>query len=98
MVIHLDNDLKRRILREPYDHWVAGHPRRDETTRRIQCNYFWPLGRAWIAQCIKGCATCQQNKNLTHVIKTPLYKITVLENAPPFIQITMNLITRLSKS
>src|SRR6266853_6139124 len=39
-------------------------------TRQIQCNYFWPLGKAWIAQYIKGCATCQQNKNLTHITKT----------------------------
>ena len=41
---------------------------------------------------------CQQNKNLTHKPCTPLYKITVPENAPPFTQITMDLITGLPKS
>jgi hypothetical protein len=60
--------------------------------------YFWPAGRAWIEQYVKGCATCQQNKNLTHVTKTPLYKIPVPDNAPLFTQIAMDLITGLPLS
>jgi hypothetical protein len=95
LVVPPDNALKRRILREYHDHWGAGHPGRDETIRKVQNNYFWPLQRAWIDQYIKGCTTCQQNKNLMHVTKTSLYKITVPENAPPFTQIVMNLITGL---
>jgi len=98
LVVPPDNDLKKKILRELHDHWGAGHLGRDEMTRRVQCDYFWPLGRAWIARYIKGCAICQQNKNLTHVMKAPLYKITVPENAPPFTQIVMDLITGLPKS
>jgi len=98
LVVPPDDDLKEKMLRELHDHWGAGHPGRDETTRWVQRNYFWPLGRAWIARYIKGCATCQQNKNLTHVTKAPLYKITVPENAPPFTQIAMDLITGLPKS
>ena len=47
---------------------------------------------------MKGCTVCQQNKNITHKVKTPLYKITVPENAPPFTQIAMDLITGLPKS
>jgi hypothetical protein len=54
--------------------------------------------RPWIEKYIKGCAICQQNKNLTHKARTPLYKITVPENAPPFTQIAMDLITGLPKS
>ncbi len=98
LVVPPDDDLKRKIMKELHDHWGAGHPGRDETTRRVLRDYLWPLGRAWIAQYIKGCATCQQNKNLTHIIKTPLYKIMVPENAPPFTQIVMDLITGLPKS
>jgi len=98
LVIPPDDDLKRKILRELHDHWGAGHPERDEIIRRIQRTYFWLSGRAWIEQYIKGCATCQQNKNLTHVTKTLLYKISVPENAPPFIQIAMDLITGLPPS
>src|SRR5712671_7638556 len=47
---------------------------------------------------MKGCAICQQNKNLMHKACTPLYKITVSENVPPFMQIAMDLITGLPKS
>ena len=47
---------------------------------------------------MRGCATCQQNKNLTHKTRAPLYKITVLPDAPPFMQIAMDLITGLPKS
>jgi len=97
LVMPPDNNLKRRILRELHDHWGAGHLGRDKTTRWILCNYLWPLGRAWIDQYIKGCTTCQQNKNLTHITKTPLYKIRVPENAPLFTQIAMDLITGLLK-
>jgi hypothetical protein len=98
LVVPPDDDLKRKILRQLHNHWGAGHPGRDETIRRVRQQYFWPLQKAWIDQYIKGCATCQQNKNLTHVTKTPLYKITVPENAPPFTQIALDLITGLPKS
>ncbi len=49
----------------------------------------------WIADYIKGCATCQQNKILTHRTKTPLYCITTKEGTLPFQQIAMDLITGL---
>jgi len=98
LIVPPDDTLKRQILREYHDHWGAGHPGHNKTIRKIQNNYFWPLQRAWIDQYVKGCATCQQNKNLTHVTKTPLYKITMLENTPPFTQITMDLIIGLPLS
>ena len=49
LVVPPDDDLKRRILKELHDHWGVGHPGRDETTRQILHDYFWPLGKAWIA-------------------------------------------------
>ena len=98
LVVPLDDTLKRKILRQLHDHWGAGHLGRDETIRRVQQQYFWPSQRAWIKQYIKGCAACQQNKNLTHIKKTPLYKITIPENTPPFTQIALDLITGLPKS
>src|SRR6266851_1304525 len=42
--------------------------------------------------------TCQQNKNITHQTKVPLYKIMVPNNMPPFAQVAMDLITGLPKS
>jgi hypothetical protein len=51
----------------------------------------------WIAKYIKGCATCQQNKILTHRRKVPLYQITTAPEARPFQQIAMDLITGLPR-
>jgi hypothetical protein len=49
----------------------------------------------WITDYIKGCATCQQNKILTHKAKVPIYWIPTEENAHPFQSIAMDLITGL---
>ena len=51
--------------------------------------------KEWIADYVKGCAICQQNKILTHRKKTPLYGITTPTNTRPFQQIAMDLITGL---
>jgi Integrase zinc binding domain len=77
---------------------VNGHPGCDETIRRINKEYFWPGTKTWITEYIKGCATCQQNKNLTHRIKTPLFRIPLSINAKPFSHIAMDLITGLPES
>jgi Integrase zinc binding domain len=77
---------------------INGHPGRDKTIRRINKEYFWPGAQSWITEYIKGCVTCQQNKNLTHHPKTPTYHIPSPINAKPFSHIAMDLITGLSKS
>jgi len=74
---------------------TAGHPGRDETTRRVTEQYYWPRAKQWIAEYIKGCAICQQNKILTHQTKTPLYRIGMKTGARPFEHIAMDLITGL---
>jgi transposase InsO family protein len=51
--------------------------------------------RDWIAEYVKGCATCQQNKPITHPKKTPLYQIPVPPDAMPFQVIALDLITQL---
>jgi hypothetical protein len=81
-----------------HDGPLNGHPGRDETIRRVNKEYFWPSTRAWIMEYIKGCATCQQNKNLMHRIKTPLFCIPSTIDAKPFSHIAMDLITGLPKS
>jgi hypothetical protein len=98
LVIPPDDQIKRKVLRVWHDHIGGGHRGRDETARQIHHHYFWPQARPWIEHYVKGCAVCQQNKNLTHKAHTPLYKIMVPQNAPPFTQITMDLITGLPKS
>ena len=52
--------------------------------------------KEWVANYIKGCVTCQQNKILTHQTKTPLYRISTVPNTCPFECVAMDLITGLS--
>jgi hypothetical protein len=71
---------------------MARHPGRDETIRKTKQQYHWTNMNQWIADYVKGCATCQQNKILTHKKRIPLYGITMTPNACPFQQIAMDLI------
>jgi Integrase zinc binding domain len=77
---------------------INGHPGQDETIRCINQEYFWPGAQGWITEYIKGCTTCQQNKNLTHHIKTPIFWIPSTINAKLFSHIAMDFITGLPKS
>jgi RNase H-like domain found in reverse transcriptase/Integrase zinc binding domain len=98
LVIPPDQGLKRELMNIWHKGSINGHPGRDETIRRINREYFWPGAKTWIIEYIKGCATCQQNKNLTHRIKTPLFQIPSSINAKPFSHIAMDLITGLPES
>jgi len=51
--------------------------------------------RRWITDYVAGCAVCQQNKNITHRARTPLYRIPTSKDALPFQQIALDLITGL---
>ena len=98
LVIPPEEDLRRHIMQVWHEGPTSGHPGRDETTRRVQENYHWPNARVWIDEYIKGCATCQQMKNLTHQKKPPMYPISVPMNSRPFAQVAMDLITGLPHS
>ena len=52
----------------------------------------------WITQYTRGCAVCQQNKNITHRPKVPMYCITTTSDAKPFEQLALDLITDLPPS
>ena len=52
----------------------------------------------WIADYVKGCATCQQNKIQTHKKKTPIFRITTTPDMKPFSQIALDLITGLPQA
>jgi hypothetical protein len=69
-------DQKKALMLLVHDHPIAGHPGRDETIRKAKKLRRWKGMNKWIASYVKGCATCQQNKILTHRKKTPLYRIT----------------------
>ena len=51
--------------------------------------------KQWIADYVRGCPTCQQNKILTHRNKVPINHIPTTEGIKPFQQVSMDLITGL---
>jgi hypothetical protein len=77
-------ETKRSILCLHHDSPVGGHLGRDQTYRSVAQTHKWTGMRDWIAEYVKGCATCQQNKPITHPRKTPLYRIPVPPEAMPF--------------
>ena len=93
-----EEHTKRDILARYHDHPMAGHPGRDATFQAINRTYWWTGMRKWIMEYVKGCTTCQQNKNLTHRHKTLLYHIPPPPNAWPFKVVSMDFITQLPKS
>jgi hypothetical protein len=90
-------DQKKVLMLLIHDHPTAGHPGRDKTVRKARKLRQWIGMKEWIANYVKGCATCQQSKILTHWKKTPLYRITTEQGTLPFKQVAMDLITGLSK-
>jgi Integrase zinc binding domain len=90
--------LKRKLMNMWHEGSINGHLRWDETISRINKEYFWPGARTWITEYIKSCATCQQNKNLTHHIKPLMFRIPSVISAKPFSHIAMDLITGLPES
>jgi hypothetical protein len=90
-------DQKKALMLLTHDHPMAGHPGRDETIRKAKKLRQWTGMKGWIANYVKGCATCQQSKILTHRKKMPLYRITTEQGTLPFKQVAMDLITGLPK-
>jgi len=94
-VIPPDEALRHEILQLLHDAPTAGYPGQDETFTQVSHLYWWPGMCTWVMDYIAGCTVCQQNKNITHCACTPLYRIPTPENALPFQQIALDLITGL---
>jgi hypothetical protein len=97
-VVPDDPEMRKDLMDHFHDAPTAGHPGRDETTQAIKRQYWWPNMNAWIEEYVKKCAPCQQNKNLTHLKNTPLYRIAPHPKANPFEEVAMDLITQLPKN
>ena len=95
LVVPPDEVLRCKILQLLHDAPTAGHPSQDETFTQVSRSYWWPGMRMWITDYVAGCAVCQQNKNITHRMHTPLYRVPTPENVLPFQQIALDLITGL---
>ena len=98
MVIPPDNRLKRDLVCLVHNKPSGGHAGRDWTLYTLSNITWWPAMKAWVEEYVKGCAPCQQNKNINRKPAAPLYKITVPPHAQPFKVISMDLITQLPKS
>jgi hypothetical protein len=90
-------DQKKALMLLTHDHRTAGHPGWDETIRKAKKLRQWKRMNEWIANYVKGCTTCQQNKIMTHQKKMLLYRITTEQGMLPFKQVVMDLITSLPK-
>jgi len=66
LVVPPDQGLKRKLMTYIHDGYTAGHPGRDETIRKAKRFFWWPNMHLWIEDYVRGCATCQQGKILTH--------------------------------
>jgi hypothetical protein len=95
IVVPPDLILKHEILKITHNNPTAGHPGRDETLRLTEEGYWWPFMNSWIKDYVAGCATCQQNKNIMHRPRAPLYRILSDSTALPFQQVAMDLIVAL---
>jgi hypothetical protein len=98
IVIPPDEQLKKDILHHNHGRPTAGHPGRDQTIRAVTSVFWWPGVNDWVTKYVKGCATCQQNKNITHKRKTPLFHLPAHPTALPFQVVAMDLITQLPRS
>ena len=78
-----------------HDHPTGGDLGWDKTLRKTQEKYWWPKIKEWIADYVKGCTMCQQNKILTHQKKTLTYCILTQPGTLLFQSIAMDLITGL---
>ncbi len=64
--ITLPESSKWNLMTLIHDHPTAGHLGHDETIRKATEILPWTGMCQWIADYVKGCAICQQNKILTH--------------------------------
>jgi hypothetical protein len=89
------DEVKRGIMCLIHDHPSTGHPGWDKMIWKMQEQYEWPKMKEWIAEYVKGCTICQQNKILTHWKMAPTYQIPTTMDAQPFQRVAMDLITGL---
>ena len=55
-------DLRRQIIAQHHDTWIAGHPGHWKTLELVTCNYWWPHMSRYIVEYTKTCDLCLQTK------------------------------------
>jgi transposase InsO family protein len=95
LVVPPDIQLKCKLMTSIHDALTGGHPGRDKPIKQMKRWFWWPGMNEWVADYIKGCAACQQAKIFTYQRHVPTYRISTPDDAKPFQQIAMDLITGL---
>ena len=98
LVVTTRGSARRDLLRCYHDGVTAGHPGVWKTLQSLRKDYWWPNMRLYIQWYIGGCATCQQNKTITHRNTPPLQPIALKEGAASFSTIAMDFVVKLPKS
>lgn len=65
-VVPTDQGVYRTLVQQYHDSPTAAHPGVWKTFQVLQRDYWWPTMHKDIEDYIKGCATCQATKTITH--------------------------------
>jgi hypothetical protein len=98
LVVLDDRQLRRTFLQEYHDAPTSGHPGVWKTYQALRCDYWWPNLHKDVEDYVKGCATCQAVKTITHHNIPPIAPIGPGEDTTPFATITVDFITKLPES
>jgi Integrase zinc binding domain len=98
LVVAMDQELRRDILRLYHDHATAGHPGIANTYKAVAKDYWWPDLKQFTVGYAKGCAVCQSTKPNTTRPCVPVFPIGNEMPARPFQVIGWDLITDLPKA
>jgi hypothetical protein len=98
LVVPQDDKLRRDLVELVHNSPTAGHPGIDKTHKALLREYWWPGCKEFVRQYVKGCATCQANKPITHRNNPPLNPITPQDGALPFQTISIDFIVKLPTS
>jgi hypothetical protein len=97
-VVPEDTQLRRTFLQEYHDTPTSGHPGVWKTYLMLKRDYWWPTIHKDVEDYVKGCATCQAVKTITHCNIPPIVPIGPGEDTMPFATITVDFITKLPDS
>jgi hypothetical protein len=98
LVVLDEKQLQHTFLQEYHDTPTSGHPGVWKTYQALRHDYWWPNLQKDIEDYVKGCATCQAVKTITHCNVPPIAPIGPGEDTTPFTTITIDFITKLPES
>ena len=96
IVVPSDDDLRRRIIEEYHDTYVAGHYGIEKTRKAVGRLFWWTSMTEDVAKYISCCVMCQRNKSRRHKPFGALQPLPVPEK--PWHTVTFDFIVKLPKT